>query len=311
MSSTNDLVGTLAPGGTDGMSAVDLSRLRQQIERRLDELVPPPDSAPANLNGAIRHALLAPSKRVRPVMTYLVAAPAPGLHLAALDAGCALEMVHTASLILDDLPCMDDAQLRRQRPTTHRAFGESTAILAAIALLNCAFGTLARLPDTKPATRTRLAAILSDAIGTSGLVAGQELDLSARGKNLDANRLEQINWLKTGVLFVAAAEIGAVLADLEHDQIGAIGRFARHFGLAFQAADDLADQTGAVAELGKDVGKDANKPTLIGVMGLEHTQLSCEQHLALAREALAQSRIEGAGLLQLIERVVAAKRHSA
>lgn len=285
-----------------------LSLLRQRVDDRLGALVPAGEVAPQNLHLAMRHALIAPSKRVRPVMCYLVAEPqGAAAEQDALDVGCALEMVHTASLILDDLPCMDDAALRRQRPTTHIAFGESTAILAAIALMNRAFGVIAELENVPAPVRTRLAAILSDAIGSNGLVAGQEIDINGRSDFSDAKPVEQLNWLKTGVLFVASAEMGAVLRGLDDRQVAAIRSFARHFGLAFQTADDLLDQTAKTAEAGKDVGQDGQKPTLVSLLGVEQAKLSCAEHLAQAKRALAEARIDATRLDELVARVFQAR----
>ncbi|RUT32768.1 polyprenyl synthetase family protein [Arsenicitalea aurantiaca] len=284
----------------------DFTRLREAIDRRLGELVPSAEQRPQSLNGAIRHALLAPSKRVRPVLAYLVAAPDEASHAAVLDAACALEMVHTASLILDDLPCMDDAALRRQRPTTHVAFGEATAILAAIALMNCAYGILADIDALPAETRSRLSAIMARAIGCEGLVAGQELDLNFRD-GLDRDAVEDVNWLKTGVLFVASAEFGAVIAGLGPRETAAIGRYARHLGLAFQTADDLLDQTAAAADIGKDVGKDGGKPTLVSMLGVERARLSFEEHLAQADAALVESGVSPEPMRALVSRIFAAK----
>jgi geranylgeranyl diphosphate synthase type II len=284
-----------------------LSLLRQRVDERLGALIPGGEVAPQNLHLAMRHALLAPSKRVRPVMCYLIAGPDGSGEQDALDVGCAIEMVHTASLILDDLPCMDDAALRRQRPTTHIAFGESTAILAAIALMNRAFGVIAELEAVPAPVRTRLAAILSEAIGSNGLVAGQEIDINGRSDFADARPVEHLNWLKTGVLFVASAEMGAVLGGLDSQQIAAVGSFARHFGLAFQTADDLLDQTAKVAEAGKDVGQDGHKPTLVSILGVEQAKMSCAEHLAQARRALAEARIDATRLDELVARVFQAR----
>ena len=280
-----------------------LGHVRRLVDDRLELLVPSGETHPKNLHLAMRHALIAPSKRVRPVMCFLMADPGESLRDAALDVGCAIEMVHTASLILDDLPCMDDAALRRQKPTTHVQFGESTAILAAIALMNRAFGIIAELEQVPAATRTRLAAILSDAIGSNGLVAGQEIDINGRDGLTDAKPVEQLNWLKTGVLFVASAEMGAVLRGLDTQQIGAVRSFARHFGLAFQTADDLIDLTAKPAEAGKDVNQDGSKPTLVSLLGVEQARLTCAEHLSLAKRALAEARIDATRLDELVARV--------
>ena len=276
---------------------------RQAIEERLDQLLASPAGVPPNLSAALRHALLAPSKRIRPLLVYHVVEPGEGQLASALDLGCAVEMVHTASLILDDLPCMDDAVMRRQRPTTHMAFGQATAILAAIALLSQAFGILATLTGVEDATKTQLAAELSSAVGWTGLVAGQELDVNERSSIVAVDGIEQLNWLKTGVLFVAAARMGAMLRGLPDDEVEAVGRFASHLGLAFQTADDLLDRTATAGEAGKDVGKDDNKTTLVTLFGEQAALLSYREHLDQAEAALLQTRITAEPLLAMIARL--------
>ncbi|WP_375450030.1 polyprenyl synthetase family protein [uncultured Devosia sp.] len=288
--------------------AANAAAVRNAVEQHLERLVATLPGVPPNLQRAVRHALLGQSKRVRPVLLFLVAEPGPGEHRAALDAGCAVEMVHTASLILDDLPCMDDAQLRRQQPATHIAFGQSTAILSAIALLSRAFGIIAELEDVPEATRVRLTSILSNAVGWEGLVAGQELDVNGREGLVGVSEIEELNWLKTGILFVAAAEMGAVLRGLEDERIEAIRRFARHFGVAFQTADDLLDRSASAADIGKDVQKDGDKVTLITLFGTSKAQLSYEEHLAKAEQALVDSRVDAAPIRELMQRLFETRR---
>ncbi|MES3022028.1 MAG: polyprenyl synthetase family protein [Pseudomonadota bacterium] len=273
---------------------IDLGDIRAAVELRLASLIDLRATVPDNLRAALRHALLGHSKRIRPVMLLMIAEPRGALVGPVLDLGCAVEMVHTASLILDDLPCMDDATLRRRRATTHVAFGQATAILSAVALLTRAFGIIAALHDVPASTRARLASVLATAIGWDGLVAGQELDINNRARVHDAEQVEQLNWLKTGVLFVAAAEMGAIFRGLESERLEAVRRFARHFGLAFQTADDLLDRTDTAAQAGKDVGKDGGKATLVSLFGPGHARLSCQQHLAHAEQALVDSGVSAA-----------------
>lgn len=282
---------------------MDPAAVRSAVEQRLEGLVGALPGVPDNLQQAVRHALLGQSKRVRPVLLFFVAEPGLAEQGAALDAGCAVEMVHTASLILDDLPCMDDAQLRRQRPTTHVAFGQSTAILSAIALLTRAFGIIAELENVSEAKRLRLAALLSDAVGWKGLVAGQEIDVNGRDSLVGAEQVEELNWLKTGVLFVAAAEMGAVLRGMEEDRVEDVRRFARHFGVAFQTADDLLDKNASASETGKDVQKDGNKATLVSLFGINKAHLSCEDHLMQAEQALIDSGVNAAPIRDLMQRL--------
>lgn len=295
--------------GTDHASAGALELtldIREQVEARLRHTIAAATGAPVNLRAAMEHALLAPSKRIRPVLLYLIAEPSPCDVQNTLDLGCAVEMVHTASLILDDLPCMDDAHLRRERPTTHIAFGQATAILSAIAMLTRAFGIIAEL-DAPAETRTRLAGVLSEAVGHNGLVAGQEIDLNGRSGLVGEAQIENLNWLKTGTLFVAAAEMGAILRGLSEERIERVGRFARHLGLAFQTADDLLDTTANANDIGKDVLKDGDKATLVSMFGIKRARLTCEQHLAAATAALRESGVTPAPIDALIDKYFRAK----
>jgi geranylgeranyl diphosphate synthase, type II len=267
----------------------ELAAVRAAVEESLVALLNETTEAPESLQNAMRHALLAPSKRIRPLMVYLAANPSEHLVNAALRLGSAVEMVHTASLIFDDLPCMDDAQMRRHKPSTHIAFGQSTAILGAIALLTRAFGVISELEGISGQARARLGAILSKAVGCDGLVAGQELDINGQEKLSNPAAVENLTWLKTGVLFVAAAEMGAVLRDATDDQIEAVRCYATHFGLAFQTLDDVLDHTANASEVGKDVKKDAAKTTLVHLFGVNHAKKTCQQHLMLADQALLES----------------------
>lgn len=264
---------------------VDL--LRSQVERRLDLLVPRPQVAAEALHGAIRHSLLAPGKRLRPVLAMLSAAHFGAHEADALDPACAIEMVHTASLILDDLPSMDDARTRRGRPATHVAFGEDTAILAAIALLNHAFAVVARSSAIDRAARLDLVTVLADAIGFDGLVTGQLRDLQQARHPASAASVQQVHHQKTGVLFVAAVEAGARVAGASAREIDAARAFAAELGLAFQIQDDLIDATSSAAAAGKDVGKDAGKGTMVAVLGCDRARSRVEAHVTAALAHLA------------------------
>jgi ABC-type multidrug transport system ATPase subunit/geranylgeranyl pyrophosphate synthase len=298
-------IGSLAEADPNsGGVLMDAGDIRAAIEERLPKLMEFDSTVPANLRDALRHAVMGRSKRVRPTLLYLIAEPGDAARDTVLDAGCALEMVHTASLIIDDLPCMDDAMLRRQRPTTHVAFGQPTAILSAIALLTQAFGIIAGLDGVSAATRNRLACILSEAVGWNGLVAGQEIDINNRAELGNAEQVEQLNWLKTGVLFTASARMGGILRGLDGERLEAVGQFARHFGLAFQTADDLIDRTDSVEQAGKDVGKDDDKATLVSLLGADHARMTCQQHIARAEQALVASGINAAPLKALMMRLL-------
>lgn len=278
-----------------------LDALRAGIIDTLAAAVNLSPPVPMSLRNAVSYALLGPSKRVRPVIVHLVATGLSRIDPIAIQVGAAVEMVHTASLVLDDLPCMDDAATRRQRPATHRVYGEATAILASVALLNRAFGVLAALDIPDPAIRLRLIEILENAVGWNGLVAGQELDILG---NVDGNRAsaEHLNWLKTGVLFCAAAEMGGILRGLDTNNLGHVRDFARELGLAFQMADDIIDRTALSREVGKDVGKDAGKSNVVNLIGLEASRQACIEHLARADHSLALSGIDPEPVRALIAR---------
>jgi len=237
----------------------------------------------------MRYAALGAGKRLRPALTLMVAemlGARPGRDL--VDLACAVELVHACSLVLDDLPSMDDAELRRGRPTTHREFGEEVAILAAFALLARAYQIVAdsaqRLGMRRYAPED-LVHHLADAIGTGGLVGGQALDLEAG--EVDLERLEYIHSHKTGALFLAAGELGAMAADARRRDLEVVSRYAKNLGLAFQIEDDLLDALASPAETGKDARQDAGKTTFVTLLGVEGARTLADELLAFAVESLA------------------------
>ena len=254
---------------------------------------------------AMAYTLLAPSKRVRPVLTLLCAELCGGRSTQALPAAAAIEMVHAASLILDDLPSMDDAPLRRGRPSNHKVFGEAIAILAAFALLNDAYGTLARAYE--PALASRLTALVADSVGVNGLVGGQADDLLATDQQIDFEMLERIHRGKTGALFVAAATAGALTAGARPDAVAALAAYAKNLGLAFQIVDDLLDVEGTTAETGKMVRSDARKTTFVSFSGIEGARQLARELCETADRALVPFGGRADRLRQLSE-FVAARR---
>ncbi len=279
--------------GGRGLGLFD--RARGSIEARLESLVPPETAEPKGLHRAMRFSLFAPGKRLRPVLTLATASAFGGAEEAALDPACAVEMVHTASLILDDLPCMDDATLRRGRPANHRLHGEATATLAAVALLNRAYGVLAESSELSPRVRTGLVALLSRAIGSNGAVAGQCRDLDG-SEVCDVETLSQVEGLKTSALFIAAVESGALVAGLADEELEPIRRFAWDLGLAFQLRDDWIDAVGRRETAGKDVRQDAGKMTLVSLLGAERSKTLFEELLDSATAALEPLGPNGRGL---------------
>jgi len=260
-------------------SPEDIYRFRLLVEERLAGLVPPPDQAPAALHQSMRHSLLAPGKRVRALLVILAAKHFGGSEEQALSSACAVEMVHAASLILDDLPAMDNATLRRGLPANHRVFGEATAILAAIALMNRAFGVIAEDAGLSGPARVRLVDILSRAIGSEGLVAGQEADLKWTPIAATRKDVELVHTRKTAALFSASTEMGAVAAGSYGGEAQRMRDFGTRLGLAFQVLDDLIDVLAARERAGKDVGQDAGKPSMVLTVGLEEAQREARWHI--------------------------------
>lgn len=256
-------------------------------------------AAPAPLDEPLRRSLRSSGKRVRALLT-ISAGEALGCRAEKLlDAAAAMEMIHTSSLILDDLPAMDDAVMRRGEPTLHRAFGEDLAILTAVALLNQAYGLVAaNHAELSPRrwTAYQLVQRVVDAVGWDGTIAGEAVDLHSEGSKLDFDTLEFIHSRKTGALFVAAGAIGAMLANGDPAAVRRIEVYAKNLGLAFQITDDILDVTGDAQQLGKDVGKDVGKLTFVklaGVAGarqlageLVDTSLAAIQSMRTAAEPL-------------------------
>lgn len=265
---------------------------RRRIEELLARHLPPADLAPARLHAAMRYAVLGPGKRVRPLLVY-ASADALGLSHEQVDApAMAVELIHAYSLIHDDLPAMDDDDLRRGRPTTHRAFDEATAILAGDALQVLAFEVLASpargVPDSAALTMVRL---LAAASGTRGMAGGQALDLAAVGQQLPVAGIEEMHERKTGALIRAAVLMPAALsADLPPERHRALARFAEATGLAFQIVDDLLDVLGDPATTGKARGADAlrGKPTFPAAAGLDGARARVRELVATALAELAE-----------------------
>ena len=294
-----------------------LGELRHVIESALPHALPV--AAPPLILDAMRYALLGGGKRLRPCLTLAVAEAvgaavgrsiADARHLA-LPAACAVEMIHTYSLVHDDLPAMDDDALRRGRPTTHVVYGDGLAILVGDGLLTEAFGVLTQSPSPvlpagapEPSAHRRLqaAAVLSRAAGAIGMVGGQAIDLAAAGRVTDVARsafdapaLEDMHARKTGALIRAASVIGAITAGAGDDVEEAIDAYARELGLAFQIVDDVLDVESTPAALGKTAGKDAaaGKPTYPAIHGLEASRRLAVECVERAKAALAPVRLGG------------------
>lgn len=265
--------------------AAHVDGLRARVDERLLAWIPTPQSDTDTVSRAMHACALAPGKRLRPLL-LLLAAEDLGIEAGdVIDAACALEMVHAASLALDDLPCMDDAQLRRGRPALHVLHGDDIAILAAVALLGQAFAA-AGSSALAPAVRVRCMTVMAEAIGPRGLVGGQCRDLRDGRVRRSAESIAQTNHLKTGSLFAAAVEMGALAAHADAAKRAALAAFAIELGQAFQLADDIADACGTTATLGKDVGRDAGKSTLVALLGLQAARECLAGHVERAQAAL-------------------------
>ncbi len=263
-----------------------LSARHEAVEAALRDFAPRGEAV--EVLTAAEDVLFAPSKRLRPILALFVGEVLAGDTRAILPAACAIEMAHTSSLILDDLPSMDDAQVRRGRPACHIAHGESTAILAAFALLNRSYEILAQGWPGGPDASTRLALCqdLAHAVGVSGMIAGQARDLAMTSRAIDFPTLEFIHSRKTGALFIAAASVGAMGPQVTPSARQAVVAYAKNLGLAFQIVDDLIDATGAATEAGKDVGKDARKTTFVSFAGIEGARQLASELIAASLDAL-------------------------
>ena len=288
---------------------------RERIESALDRLLPSPAATlpERRLIEAMRYSLLAGGKRLRPVLCLAAADAVGGAQAPAHDVDrvcAAIECVHTYSLIHDDLPAMDDDDLRRGKPTCHRAFDEATAILAGDALQVLAFEMLTQASGISVPTRLALVGTLATASGTTGMVGGQAMDLACVGVDLERAALERMHALKTGALIRASVRMGALLGDAPEAELARLDSYAADIGLAFQVQDDILDGTGTAAVLGKQPGADAarDKPTFLSLMGetaaLAYAQSLCERAL----EALSPFGARADALADIARFIVARDR---
>jgi geranylgeranyl pyrophosphate synthase len=278
-----------------------LSDARARVDRALEQFLPRPPACPPIVSEAMRYSVFAGGKRLRPMLTLAAADAVSGSFEAALPVACAIELIHTYSLIHDDLPAMDDDTLRRGRPTLHVVYGDGTAILAGDALQAEAFAILGREPgDPALAARAlRAVRIVAEAAGAVGMVGGQAIDLQAAGQvsghelTLDAEGLRAMHARKTGALIRASAWAGAVIVGAEAAAERAVAEWGGEIGLAFQIVDDILDVEGSAGELGKTAGKDAAraKPTYPSLFGLDRSRA-----MAVDCAARARATLDAAGL---------------
>ncbi|OLC51735.1 MAG: hypothetical protein AUH43_01835 [Acidobacteria bacterium 13_1_40CM_65_14] len=305
-----------------------LNTARIQVDEALDRYLPRPPVCPAIVSDAMRYSVFAGGKRLRPILTLAAAdaveranvrhrpSGAGEATLLALPAACAIEMIHTYSLIHDDLPAMDNDTLRRGRPTLHVVYGDGIAILAGDGLHAEAFTLLAREPASGDheivSRKLRVLRVIGDAAGPAGMVGGQAIDLQAAGQapgraiTLDGQGLRAMHARKTGALIRASAVSGAIMAGATTDIINAIDRYATDVGLAFQIVDDILDVEGKAEQLGKTAGKDAAdaKPTYPSLFGLETSRTLAAECVARARQTLVDAMVTDGWLDAIAEWVV-------
>jgi geranylgeranyl pyrophosphate synthase len=268
-----------------------LAASRALVEVELNNLLPPAGAAPEKVHHAIRWSVFAGGKRFRPALLLATGQAFGADNKQLINTACAFEMIHTYSLIHDDLPAMDDDDLRRGRPTCHVRFDEATAILAGDALQTLAFQTVANDEELDAPTRVRLISELARAAATpEGVVAGQALDMEAEARQVNGTQLEEIHRLKTGALITAAARCGAIIGPADEKELASVTRYGSFLGLLFQITDDLLDVTASAEELGKTPGKDArsSKATYPALYGIEEAREKAVKAHRAACDALEQ-----------------------
>lgn len=287
---------------------VDLAKFigesRELVNSELDSLVPSADVEPVRLHEAIRWSLFAGGKRFRPALLFAAGSAFGAAAEKLVRTAAAIELIHTFSLIHDDLPAMDDDDLRRGRLTCHKKYGEATAILAGDALQTLAFKAIADDGGLSFAVRTRLISMIADASGSPvGMVAGQQMDLEAEGRDVGFDHLQRIHSWKTGALIAASAASGAVIGGASGEDVSTIERFAGKLGLLFQITDDIIDITQTSETLGKTAGKDAGaqKATYPGQFGIERTRELASETAAEARRELDLLDVDTALLREIVD----------
>jgi len=283
-----------------------MARQQKAVEAALDRWVPGEDENPATIHRAMRYSLFAGGKRVRPLLAMAAAEAVSDAPRGIESCACALEMIHTYSLIHDDLPALDNDDLRRGRPTCHKVFGDAMAILAGDALLTLAFEVLAKL-DAGAERRIELVRELATASGTvGGMIGGQVNDIEGEGKRPTGPLLDSIHRAKTGALLRASVRMGAIYAGADAEQLAALTSFGEHVGLAFQIVDDILDVEQSSEALGKTAGKDAaqNKITFPAVYGIERSRKMAEEQRLAAHVALQPFDDRARRLRELADLVV-------
>ena len=278
-----------------------LQGYKAAVEEALRHHLPSASPIAQDLVDAMRHAVLGGGKRLRPLFVCAACTGFGGRLDNALAPGCAVEFIHAYSLIHDDLPAMDDDELRHGLPSCHITFGEANAILAGDALQALAFATLGEAPGVRPETRLAAIQALGKASGWAGMVGGQSFDLASEGRQLKLDQLKQLHAAKSGALIRASVELGALFAGADDDSRALATEFAARIGLAFQIIDDVLDVTQSTQELGKPAGSDerANKSTFPALMGIESAREHAQRLLREAQDCLADAGLKNSPLAEL------------
>ncbi len=284
-----------------------ISSSSRTVDRALDKFLPTASARPATIHKAMRYSLFAGGKRMRPVLVLAAAEACGGAVADALPAAAAVECIHTYSLVHDDLPCMDDDDLRRGRPTNHKVFGDGIAVLAGDALLTIAFEILAQTKGTRHYPVAAQIRELASASGSQWLIGGQVADLEGEGRQLNGTELRYIHRCKTAALLTSSIRLGAMSANAAPTKLEALTEFGQALGLAFQVIDDILDVTQTTEKLGKTAGKDvkAIKATFPAIYGLEKSRAEAKKLTAKAMGALETFGKKGARLREIAEYLLA------
>ncbi len=285
-----------------------LTAYTEIIEQQLDRLLPQVDSRYSNVRDAMQYSLRAGGKRIRPALTLEFCKVCGGLESLAINYACALEMIHTYSLIHDDLPCMDNDDYRRGKPSCHKVYGEEFALLAGDALQPLAFNAIALAP-LKAEQNVKAVAVLAEYCGINGMVGGQVIDLNSEDKSVSVDTLQLMHKLKTGALIKAACVLGCIAAD-NYGMVKYAEQYAESVGYAFQIRDDILDVIGDEEKFGKPIGSDADngKTTYVTVYGLERAQKMVDEYTKSAIDALSVFGDEADGLRELATMLVSREK---
>lgn len=272
-----------------------------EVNKYIDKYIEEKEAPQSTIYSAMKYSINAGGKRIRPVLMMAAAELIGGTYEGVMPFACALEMIHTYSLIHDDLPCMDNDDLRRGKPTNHKVFGEAMAVLAGDALLNKAFETILKNSQLSPNMTLAAMNEIATASGTEGMIGGQVIDIESENKQIDAVTLMTLHLNKTGALIMTAAKVGALLAGGSREDLLALEEFSRYLGIAFQIKDDILDVEGTEEVLGKKTGADAenNKSTFVTIYGLEQSKNILNEYTQKAINTLLSYGERAEFLIQL------------